>query len=90
MKFYNWAGFAQMCETWRNRQQFTEVYTDLYDGTVWRNFQIVNSRPFLQLPNSLGLILNVDWFNPVKHLEYSFGVIYLVIGNLPQPQRYIC
>ena len=55
---------------------------------VWNRFQNVSGRPFLELPNSLGLILNIDWFNPYKYIQYSVGVIYLVIGNLPCSERY--
>ena len=50
--------------------------------------QKVNGRSFFQLPNTLSLVLNIDWFNPFKHIEYSVGVIYLVIGNLPRSERY--
>ena len=46
------------------------------DGCVREKFQSVNGRHFLQVPNNLGLILNLDWFNPFKHVEYSVGVIY--------------
>ena len=60
----------------------------VYDGLVWNRFQNVSGQPFLELPNSLGLILNVDWFNPYKHIQYSVGMIYLVIGNLPRSERY--
>ena len=64
-------------------QQSLGIYTDLYDGLVWEKFQSVKGTPFLQVLNNLGLILNVDCFNPFKHVEYSVGVLYLVITNLP-------
>ena len=37
---------------------------------------------------SLGLLLNVDCFNPFKHVEYSVGAIYLAILNFPRQLRY--
>ena len=74
-------GLLKKCELWRNRQQTQGMYTDLYDGLVWEKFQSVNGTPFLQAPNNLGLILNVDWFNPFEHIEYSVGVLYLVIAK---------
>ena len=80
--------FSQKCEMWRKRCTSPGVYTDIYDGVVWKRFQNICGRPFLELPNSLGFILNIDWFNPYKHVEYSVGVIYLVIGNLPRSERY--
>ena len=41
----------------------------------------------MQLPNNLGLI-HLDWFKPFKHVEYSIGIMYLVIANLPQAECY--
>ena len=37
---------------------------------------------------SLGLLLNVDWFNPYKHVEYSVGATYIAIMNFPRHLRY--
>ena len=33
-------------------------------------------------------MLNVDWFKPCKHTEYSVGAIYLTIMNLPRILRF--
>lgn len=87
-KLFGRPGFSQKCESWRARPKSPNVFTDVYDGLVWEQFQVVNNRPFLQVPNNLCLILNLDWFNPFKHIEYSVGVIYLVIGNIPRTERY--
>ena len=38
--------------------------------------------------NILGLLMNVDWFQPYKDISYSVGVIYAVIINLPRNIRY--
>ena len=32
--------------------------------------------------------LNVDWFQPFTHTQYSLGAIYLTIQNLPRELRY--
>lgn len=61
---------------------------DVYDGKVWKTFQNINGRPFLSLPNNLCLKLNLDWFNPFDHVQYSVGVFYLVVENLPRSERY--
>ena len=34
------------------------------------------------------MALNIDWFNPYKHTQYSIGAVYLTILNLPRSQRY--
>ena len=34
------------------------------------------------------LTINVDWFQPFVHTEYSLGAIYLPIQNLPRELRY--
>ena len=33
-------------------------------------------------------MLNIDWFKPFKHTEYSLGAIYLTIMNLPRTVRF--
>lgn len=64
------------------------VMADIYDGAVWQSFQNVNGQEFLSSRYSLGLLLNVDWFNPYKHVEYSVGAIYIAILNFPRHLRY--
>ena len=84
----NRPNFLKKCEHWRHTTRSPGVLTDIYDGKVWKDFMVVQGRPFLQLPNNLCLQLNVDWFTPYKHLKYSVGVIYLVVENLPRAERY--
>ena len=48
----------------------------------------MNGRPFLDVPNNLALMLNVDWFTPYERSQYSVGVIYLTVLNLPRSMRY--
>ena len=38
--------------------------------------------------HTYGLMLNVDWFKPCKHTEYTVGAIYLTIMNLPRTMRF--
>ena len=61
---------------------------DVYDGRVWKNFLKWNGKPFLEESHSFAALINVDWFQPYKHLSYSVGVIYLSWFNLPRSQRY--
>ena len=56
---------------------------DVMDGKVWSEFE-----PFLSQPWSFALMMNIDWFQPFKHVQYSVGVIYLTIMNLPRHLRY--
>ena len=58
---------------------------DVYDGQVWRDF--VDCK-FLGEPHNLGLMLNIDWFQPFTHTQCSVGVMYLVILNLPRSIRF--
>ncbi len=79
-------GVLKSCEHWRNRSIPSGMLGDIYDGRVWNEF--LNDKQFLLAPHNLGLILNVDWFNPFKHSPYSVGAIYLVLLNLPRSERY--
>ena len=76
------------CEKWRTRKIPTNIMADVYDGQVWKDFATVNGRPFLSEPHHLGLMLNCDWFQPFHHTQYSIGVLYLVILNLPRTIRF--
>ena len=53
-----------------------------------RDFWQINGYPIVQAPNNLAFILNIDWFKHFKHIEYSIGVLYLVIANLPRSDCY--
>lgn len=57
-----------MCNAWKEYRQCDGVLSDIMDGKVLDFF---NNRPFLDAPNSLGLALNIDWFNPYEHMQYS-------------------
>ena len=37
----------------------------------------------------MGLSLNVDWFRPYKHVEYSVSAMYIAILNYPRQLRYL-
>ncbi len=87
-RLFNQENVQQRCEHWRSRSSSPGVYNDIYDGEVWKKFQVVSGRPFLEATNNLCLKLNLDWFNPFDHLTYSVGVLYLVIENLPRCERY--
>lgn len=71
-----------MCEEWQMREHLipTNYLGDVYDGCIWKNF----STNFLSIPYSYLLCLNVDWFQPFKHTQYSIGAIYVTIQNLPR------
>ena len=72
--------FIEMCQKWRSRKPKVDTLGDVYDGHVWKSFM---SKGFFNDNYSFGFMLNCDWFQPYKHLQYSVGVIYLTILNLP-------
>ena len=79
-------GFWEKCQEWRKQTLPDNVRTDpFYQGNVWKE---LSSCGFLCNINSLAVMLNVDWFRPHKHSPGSVGVIYLVLLNLPQHERY--
>ena len=81
--FENWS------EEWRNRTQIPDSYSDVYDGRIWNEFFEYDGNPFLSKPDNLALMMNMDFFQPYKHLRnYKVGGIYCVIMNLPRSVRY--
>ena len=84
----NRSNFLLMCERWRQLTAYTEYMSDVYDGNIWKEWQCWKGRNFLSLPYSLATTLNLDWFQPYTHVNYSVGVFYMVILNLPREERY--
>lgn len=78
--------FLQNCHHWKSRRVARGVYADIYDGAVWQESNQAGG--FLTNPNSLYLMMNVDWFNPYEETQYSVGAIYLVVQNLPRRERF--
>ena len=63
--------------------------TDIFDGQLWKDFQKHNGVDFLNTQRNYGLMLNFDFFQPMKHRkDYSVGVLYLVLLNLPRAERF--
>ena len=80
-------GFYETTELWRSRQASSDDLCDIYDGKVWSDFQVYAEQPFLSEPGNFALMLNMDFFQPYKHIQYSLGAIYLTILNLPRGTR---
>ena len=83
-------GFLEQCESWRkvSGNSANGILTDIYDGRLWKEWMIKDGIPFLELPGNLLFMLNIDWFQPFEHTQYSVGVIYIVIQNLPRAIRF--
>ena len=62
----------------------------MWPTTVWQNLKESSkqgSDNFFwpeKADSHLGLMMNLDWFQPYKKTTYSTGVIYAVICNLPR------
>ena len=80
--------FVQACEEWRTRCVSAGLYKYVNDGRLWNEFLSYNNTPFLSAPLTYGLMMNIDWFQPYKHVSYSVGVIYIVNMNLPRLLRF--
>ena len=81
----------------KNRQVPSGIMSDVYDGRVWKS---INGEDFLADRYTLGLLINVDWFQPYKHISYSVGAILnfprqirnhrentIVVGIIPGPNE---
>jgi hypothetical protein len=51
-------GFAEQLELWRKRRIPPGTFADVYDGDVWRDFQVYEGVPFLSAARNLALQLN--------------------------------
>src|SRR6266480_3594473 len=93
---YRRSGFESLLKKWGNQDSEVDLYTDIYDGEIWKTFpsSVDNSAEQQQFftPNTadshLGIMINLDWFQPFDSASYSTGAIYGVICNLPREVRF--
>ena len=76
--------FTKNSSHWQSHNSSSDCLKDVYDGRVWKRFLNWNDKPFLAEPYSFAALINVDWFQPYKHVTYSVGVTYLSWFNLPR------
>ena len=50
--------FIEKCELWRDENTLNDVYSDVYDGQVWKDFLCFNGVPFY-------LLLSTMYFNSI-------------------------
>ena len=84
------SGLPERFEEWRTSGHIEkDLITDVFDGQLWNDFLKFKDVDFLNIPRNYGLMLNFDFFQPMKHRkDYSVGVLYLVIFNLPRAERF--
>lgn len=75
-----------MCNAWLQKEP-EEYLADTTDGMMWKEMMSLLS-PDRSPTNIVSLLVNVDWFQPYKHVAYSVGVIYAVVISLPRSIRY--
>lgn len=87
---YQRPNFEQNLAKWANRHINGDILADIYDGEVWKTFKSDDNLFFTpELADSnLGIMINLDWFQPFDRTIYSTGVIYGVICNLPREIRF--
>ena len=88
----NRSNFIDACNHWKELtglEESSNVYKSVYDGEIWKKFK-KDGNTFFSHEHSLnfGLMLNINWFKPCKHTEYSVGAMYLTIMNLPRKIRF--
>ncbi|GBC38129.2 hypothetical protein GLOIN_2v1480991 [Rhizophagus irregularis DAOM 181602=DAOM 197198] len=82
--------FEKSLRHWANRSNSDNILSDIYDGRIWKEFKDTNNDDSLNFfrnevaDSHLGLMLNVDWFQPFDRTNHSTRAIYAVICNLPR------
>ena len=79
--------FLKACNQWLKNADHGDILADITDGRIWKEM-VASLSPERNPTNILGLLINIDWFQPHKHVAYSVGVIYAVVINLPRSIRY--
>ncbi|CAB5297118.1 unnamed protein product [Rhizophagus irregularis] len=86
---YQRPDFENMLKLSGTQRNENNIYLDIYDGKVWKNFPFDGSTFFTTetATTHLGLLLNLDWFQPFSYTQHSTGAIYASICNLPRSER---
>ena len=67
------------------------VLEDVWDGRIWNELKsdpMDHTIPFFNNKNNLGLLINVNWFKPVKRSEYKVAALMLTVLNLLCQERF--
>ncbi len=83
--------FKQQLRKWTGRHVDNGMLADIYDGKIWKNFPDTSDAPYFTpetADSHLGIMINLDWFQPFESSVYSCGAIYGVICNLPREIRF--
>jgi len=85
---YQRPGFEDMLRL-SGIQRDHNTYSDIYDGKVWKTFPFDGTTFFTEetATTHLGLLINLDWFQPFTYTQHSTGAIYASICNLPRSER---
>src|SRR6266542_946489 len=85
---YQQPGFEDMLKL-SGVQREGDIYSDIYDGKIWKTFPFDGSTFFMSetATTHLGLLFNLDWFQPFTYTQHCTGAIYASICNLPRSER---
>ncbi|CAB5202885.1 unnamed protein product [Rhizophagus irregularis] len=86
---YQRPGFEDMLELSGIQRGGVTTYSDIYNGNVWKTFPFNGDTFFTPetATTHLGLLFNLDWFQPFTYTQHSAGAIYASICNLPRTKR---
>ena len=86
---YQRPGFEDMLRMSGSQRSSPNAYSDIYDGRVWQTFPFDGSKFFTTETAviHLGLLFNLDWFQPFTYTQHSTGALYASICNLPRSER---
>ena len=85
------AKFVKLFYSQKKVSSDSNVYHDIYDATIWKEFSSSPLNPFVPFfndPNNVALLLNVDWFKLFKRSEYKVSAIMMTVLNLPREERF--
>ena len=75
---YQQPEFKQQLQKWTNWHVDNGMLADIYDGEIWKNFSDISNIPYftLEIADSyLGIMINLDWFQPFELSVYSCKTI---------------
>src|SRR5436305_6404922 len=87
---YQQPEFEDMLKLAGAQRAESDIYSDIYDGRVWKTFSSSDGSTFFRIKTAtthLGLLINLNWFQLFTYTQHSTGAIYASICNLSRSER---
>ena len=79
--------FTGKCVHWKQLKPSDSHLRDVYDGRVWNQFRQYKGNSFLDDDHAYAFMINMDWFQPYKHI--TTRLVQFILVYLTYPEKHV-